>query len=259
MNKDTIPIQEEFISIQGEGLNLGAPYYFIRTGGCPLRCNFCDQESSWYVKQEWMKNIDDVCNEAIAKCAMHCIQWVTITGGEPLIYPKQVVAISQKLRRIGLKVHIETSGHYYHDDVHINSDLYSADAKTPCTGEVHKDGVVGLDRLRDCDQVKCLIATDDDMHYAHDINLRLNGRCTMVLQPFNLEILTDSTKNMTEQMASIRPRSKVTTSALRNRLMVSYINLLQLYMDRTQKGEYWQRTIITPQVHVLAFGNVPGT
>ena len=43
-----LPIQERFVSIQGEGLYTGTPSSFIRVSGCNLRCAWCDTpDSSW--------------------------------------------------------------------------------------------------------------------------------------------------------------------------------------------------------------------
>jgi organic radical activating enzyme len=38
----TLRVNETFLSVQGEGSEIGAPTFFIRLDGCPLRCSWCD-------------------------------------------------------------------------------------------------------------------------------------------------------------------------------------------------------------------------
>ncbi|MBV8281340.1 MAG: 7-carboxy-7-deazaguanine synthase QueE, partial [Candidatus Eremiobacteraeota bacterium] len=38
----TLRVNETFVSVQGEGAQIGAPAFFIRLDGCPLRCAWCD-------------------------------------------------------------------------------------------------------------------------------------------------------------------------------------------------------------------------
>ncbi|MDI6738507.1 MAG: radical SAM protein, partial [Nanoarchaeota archaeon] len=40
-------INEIFLSIQGEGLNMGLPTIFVRTAGCNLRCSYCDTKYAY--------------------------------------------------------------------------------------------------------------------------------------------------------------------------------------------------------------------
>ena len=259
---DKLPVLEQFVTVQGEGRNLGVPYYFIRVGGCPLRCNFCDSEYTWKVDPQSIKDVAEVARAAWQTCNEHHIDWISITGGEPLLYTTQLVTLMTAWRAMSggrLKVHIETSGRYYDEGVHDECDLYSADAKTPCTGEDVKGFAVGLDKMRSYDQVKCLIATDADFAYAHRVNEALDGRCSMVLQPFNQEILTHSTKNMSHQVAASRPAEMPDLQRVRRGVAIGFQWMLERDHHRCAQGEKWQDVVLTPQVHVLAYGNTPAT
>lgn len=257
LQKDKLPILEQFVSVQGEGVNIGKPYYFIRVGGCPLRCNFCDSEYSWVARASTLLEVNKVVANAINACKQNNIEWVSITGGEPLLYPDQLIAMISVLNAVGIKTHIETSGRYYNAAVHEMCTLYSPDAKTPCTGE-HMDGFFkGLDKMRPQDQVKCLIMNDNDMNYAHMVNKALNGRCAMVLQPFNSNIYTNSTVNMNADMRNGKPSDNVPLPDLRNNISETLRWLLMAYQLRTTNGEVWKNVVITPQIHVLAYGNQP--
>jgi len=39
-------VSEMFVSFQGEGLHAGRRHLFVRVGGCPLRCRYCDTPES---------------------------------------------------------------------------------------------------------------------------------------------------------------------------------------------------------------------
>tara|TARA_Y100001972_G_scaffold126589_1_gene180775 strand:- start:1781 stop:2575 length:795 start_codon:yes stop_codon:yes gene_type:complete len=260
--KTKVPVLEEFVSIQGEGRNLGLPYYFIRVAGCPLRCNFCDTERSWKANADQMRDVDEVARKAFDTCEQHGIEWVSFTGGEPMLYTKQMMRMMDLWDGWSdgrYKVHIETSGRFHDLDMHSRCDIYSVDAKTPCTGESIPEFFKGMDHMRSVDQAKCLIHNEADLDFAHKVNIALEGRCTMVLQPFNTAILTDSTKNMQPMMAAARINELPATHNIRRGVGVGLRNLLQAFHRRCGEGEKWLDTIITPQVHVIAYGNEAGT
>src|SRR5271169_2151567 len=74
----TLRVNETFLSVQGEGSAIGAPTFFIRLDGCPLRCSWCDTP---YALAGDAGHITDV--EALAKLSQTARR-VVITGGEPL-------------------------------------------------------------------------------------------------------------------------------------------------------------------------------
>src|SRR5256884_8927770 len=39
-------VSELFVSFQGEGAHAGRRHLFVRLGGCPLRCRYCDEPES---------------------------------------------------------------------------------------------------------------------------------------------------------------------------------------------------------------------
>ncbi len=77
-----ITVHEKFYSVQGEGIHLGRAAYFIRTYGCPVKCDFCDSAGTWHPdhKPEGMERISmsDLADHAHASAAPICV----ITGGE---------------------------------------------------------------------------------------------------------------------------------------------------------------------------------
>tara|TARA_R110002126_G_scaffold14054_1_gene59778 strand:+ start:107 stop:829 length:723 start_codon:yes stop_codon:yes gene_type:complete len=236
--REKLPVLEQFVSIQGEGKNLGTPYVFVRVGGCPLRCRFCDSEYTWTLKKDSIMSTEAVAKLALSQAEAHSIDWISVTGGEPLMYPEQMKMLMQHWwDKGGIKTHIETSGRFYDAEVHNMCDLWSMDIKTPCTNEVNEKDLDHLRFMRSGDQVKCLIEGDADLEYARRVHILLDGRCTMVLQPFNVNVDDTGTD-----------KSLV--------LLEQYNWLVKKVLGA---GMVWSNTIITPQVHVLAFGNTPAT
>jgi len=102
----TLPLMEEFYSIQGEGFHTGKAAYFIRVGGCDVGCHWCDVKESWDEKIHPLIHVDEIVNNALKYPA----RTVVVTGGEPSIYPMDY--LTQQLKEKGFQTHIETSGAY---------------------------------------------------------------------------------------------------------------------------------------------------
>lgn len=100
MNK--IPINETFISIQGEGHFTGTPAFFIRTAGCDLTCPFCD--TNHQLVEE--KDIDELVHVIRESGLKH----VVITGGEPTMHLSALQHLVNHLVPIVKHVQIETNG-----------------------------------------------------------------------------------------------------------------------------------------------------
>lgn len=104
-----IPLQEHFVSVQGEGLLCGTPSTFIRVTGCNLRCAWCDTpRSSWHPEGH------PVSLEAlVTKCAAGP-RHVVLTGGEPTLFPA-LAELSRQLHRRGHHITVETAGTHWQE------------------------------------------------------------------------------------------------------------------------------------------------
>ncbi len=100
----TYPLVETFHSIQGEGAWTGVSAFFIRLGGCDVHCPWCDTKQSWNPKRHPQIALNNIAKEA--KAANPAI--VVVTGGEPLMHDLE--PLTSELHRLGLRVHLETSG-----------------------------------------------------------------------------------------------------------------------------------------------------
>ena len=102
----SLPIMEQFYTLQGEGFHQGRAAYFIRLGGCDVGCVWCDVKESWDAAKHPLISIEDL----VAAVKKTPAEIVVITGGEPLMYDMN--ALTKAMHQTGLKTHIETSGAY---------------------------------------------------------------------------------------------------------------------------------------------------
>ncbi len=110
----TYTVKEMFLTVQGEGANIGRPAVFVRFAGCNLwsgreedrataTCKFCDTEFVGGTK--W--GATALAMEAMALFP-HAGRFCVLTGGEPLL---QVDAtLLRALRANGFQIAVETNG-----------------------------------------------------------------------------------------------------------------------------------------------------
>lgn len=105
----SILINEIFASVDGEVNNCGQgfPTVFVRVQGCNLRCSYCDTKYSWDMELGKIMSVESI---------FHIVQQsgfkkVTITGGEPLMYP-EILYLCKLLINYDFKVSVETNGTY---------------------------------------------------------------------------------------------------------------------------------------------------
>ena len=101
-----LPVMESFYTLQGEGMYHGTAAYFIRLAGCDVGCSWCDVKESWDAEEH--AEIEE--NDLVELAMKSGTKIVVVTGGEPLMY--NLDSLTTKLKRIGLKTHLETSGAY---------------------------------------------------------------------------------------------------------------------------------------------------
>lgn len=101
-----LPVMEDFYTIQGEGFYQGNAAYFIRLGGCEVRCVWCDVKDSWDLNAHPKQAITSLVKKANDSGS----NIVVITGGEPSMH--NLTNLTQSLKIAGLRTHIETSGAY---------------------------------------------------------------------------------------------------------------------------------------------------
>ena len=93
---------------------------------------------------------------------------VEVTGGEPLAQ-KEAFTLIERLCDAGYEVLIETGGYVSTAGLDLRAKVI-LDIKCPASGEEPRNDWSNLERLRaDMDEVKFVIADENDWHYAKDV------------------------------------------------------------------------------------------
>jgi len=96
-----------FETVQGEGMFLGVPSFFIRLQGCSVRCFFCDEKKTWALgtKNEQILNYEEILEQL--QIMNSSLKRVVITGGEPT--EQDIVPFIKFLNNHDYKVALESA------------------------------------------------------------------------------------------------------------------------------------------------------
>lgn len=125
-NAAKAPLIEIFHSVQGEGRFVGMPMAFVRLATCPLRCLYCDTPNSYVAPPRFPVRLggrdgmepnpttSDRAAELVrqvvaANAAGVKTPRVSLTGGEPLVFPEFVREFGRVIRGRGMRLHLETA------------------------------------------------------------------------------------------------------------------------------------------------------
>jgi organic radical activating enzyme len=208
-----VNLVEVFSSVQGEGLYVGSSTLFVRFGECDLRCRWCDTPHSWAraasARIETVRGTGtfrDFTNpvalaDLIAaaeglEVGMH--QFVSFTGGEPLLQPEQLAELARRLRAYGPKIHLETHG------------LHAAalGRVLPFVDVVSMDWKLASDVRRVSDPKRGPV---EDFHSAHAEFLRVAMRAPEVMVKVVVTPATrdDELEEMVRRVAQVAPETAV--------------------------------------------------
>lgn len=154
-------ICETFVSIQGEGLMMGAPTLFIRTSGCNLDCSWCDTKYAFGDGRE--TDVAQLVEMAAG------ISHVCVTGGEPMLQ-EELPELLEALISEGKHVVLETNGSM--DVSRLPKDrnlMISMDIKCPSSGMSERMLASNIAVLGEKDQLKFIIGDDSDFEFATDV------------------------------------------------------------------------------------------
>jgi len=221
----TLRVNETFLSVQGEGSEIGAPTFFIRLDGCPLRCSWCDTPYALAGDAGRTADVDELARGATAAR-------VVITGGEPLA--QDIAPLVARLR--DRHITVETSGTIFADLPDVA--LFSISPKVGSSGYAPKPAVLRrfcatapgrmqlkfvIGEARDYEEaLACMAALADD----------LPARTPIILQP----------------------------ESGRAGHGEHYVTTLRALAERTLADERWARfdVRVLPQLHHLLWGGAPG-
>lgn len=162
---DALPLMEAFYTIQGEGYHKGSSAFFIRIGGCDVGCHWCDVKESWNADLYPPTYIDKIV-EKVKKYS----NIVVVTGGEPLMW--NMAPLTNKLKKEGIKIHIETSGAYP------LTGTWDWICLSPKKTMPPKNNI-----YEKADELKVIIHNNHDIRFAEEQKMHVSKHCKLYLQP----------------------------------------------------------------------------
>lgn len=165
-NSGSLPLMEQFYSIQGEGFYAGRAAVFIRLGGCDVGCVWCDVKESWDAANHPDTAISKIIEFVVeTKC-----DFVVITGGEPAMY--DLTELTNQLKNNGIEIAIETSGVYPLSGT-IDWICFSPKKFKKPTEEIYAQA----------NEIKVIVFNQSDFAWAAEHAEKLNSECKLYLQP----------------------------------------------------------------------------
>ncbi len=187
-----------FTSIQGEGIYIGVPMFFVRLTRCNLRCEWCDTEYAFYEGEEM--SIDSI----VKKVEESGMKWVCITGGEPLLQ-EEVYKLIDILLRKDYKILLETNGSILIDKLPTEENLViSLDIKTPSSKMERTMRFENLNYLGPKDFVKFVIMDEGDFEYAKKIIEKYEIDKEIIFQPVGGTNLKWLAEKVVEEKLNVR-------------------------------------------------------
>lgn len=167
IHENSLPVMEDFYTIQGEGFHQGKAAYFVRLAGCDVGCVWCDVKESWDVNKHPYIKTEEIVNKIKATSTTNI---VVITGGEPLMHNLDTLTAS--LQEAKFKTHIETSG------AHPLSGHWDWICLSPKKFKSPLDEILPL-----ANELKIVIFNKSDFEWAENYASKMNPNCKLYLQP----------------------------------------------------------------------------
>ena len=162
----SLPVMEDFYTLQGEGFHQGKAAYFIRLGGCDVGCVCCDVKDSWDAEKHPKLKVGSLRLKVKETPA----EIVVITGGEPLMH--DLTELTKELQGAGLKTNIETSG------AHPLSGSWDWICLSPKKFKAPLAGIVPL-----ANELKIVVFNKSDFDWAEKYAALVSPSCKLFLQP----------------------------------------------------------------------------
>ncbi len=121
-------LSEIYLSLQGEGIWVGIPMVIVRMTGCHRRCRYCDTEFALVAEKRariwlgWRRGepkltVDNpITAQQVAEWVLQAsgqgnfANWVSFTGGEPLLQADFLAELGATLKELGFRILLETEG-----------------------------------------------------------------------------------------------------------------------------------------------------
>ena len=237
-----IPVIEYFgPTVQGEGALTGQISYFLRTGVCPYRCTWCDsmhavdpkqikKHATYMTQEEILKHLQGLYEHGAVK------QWVTLSGGDPLMW--DLTKVVHGLRLDEMKVAVETQGSFCPEWLDY-VDLITCSPKPPSSGMSEK---VSYD-----------IISEYQSKYAKRLILKV-----VIFDRHDLEF-AESIKEAYPHIPFYLSLGTPTYPLLKGSdLNIDLIRRYRWLADQFLKRPRLHGATISPQMHTLLFGRAKG-
>lgn len=227
-------------TIQGEGILIGLPTVFVRTGGCDYRCSWCDTlhaVDSEYREQWLPMGVEEIWQEVVKLSGGKPLT-VSLSGGNPAIQP--LAPLIARGREEGYRFALETQGSLA-KDWFADLDVLVLSPKPPSSG-METDWHAFDDCLRmaaDGPQValKIVVFDERDYAYARDAAARY-PHLQLYLQPGNHTPPPPDDDDAQVDIDGIIDR--------------------MLWLVGKVTEDRWFEARVLPQLHVLLWGNRRG-
>lgn len=221
-------------TIQGEGVLIGQPTVFVRTGGCDYRCSWCDTlhavDSAY--RHEWKPMSAEEIMAEVETLSGGVPLMVSLSGGNPAIQNLGgLIKLGQsKAYRFALETQGSVAQEWFKD-----LDVLTLSPKPPSSGMV-----TDWQKLEDCIRaakdtaqtvLKCVVFDEADYAYARDVAARFPD-LDFTLQPGNHKV---------EDGADLE--------GLNERLR---------WLIERAAQDRWFKARVLPQLHVIIWGNLRG-
>jgi 7-carboxy-7-deazaguanine synthase len=221
-------------TIQGEGALAGVKSHFLRFGGCPYRCKWCD--SLHAVIPEQIKAIAKPMTTPeilAAVLALPPSPWVTLTGGDPVMWDLEQLVCELAISNIN--VNVETEGFLWRDWLKY-CPMVTVSPKPPSSGMEDKLDVELLNKYIDeCRRIciKVVVFDEIDYHWAIGLQRLLGGRSMHL---------------------SVGTHQKLGDTHTKELIMAQ---MTWLY-EKVANDPLANNFVVLPQLHVLAWGTKQG-
>lgn len=162
----TLPVMEDFYTLQGEGFHQGKAAYFVRLGGCDVGCVWCDVKDSWDASKHPSVSEDEI----VSRITQSAAKIVVITGGEPLMH--NLDSLTTKIQSAGLQTHIESSGS------HPLSGHWNWICLSPKKFKAPLPEILPL-----AQELKIVVFNKSDFEWAEQFRAQVSPSCKLYLQP----------------------------------------------------------------------------
>ncbi len=156
-----VEVCEVFKSLQGEGLTVGLPAFFIRLSGCSLKCRYCD------TPQAFLPGKLTEIGELVEEVRKSGFSTVVITGGEPVEQENlpELIASLSKIRSVK-RIILETSGILWRELPQEKLTVVLSPKPPTMKDEFPLEGVFRfLETFKDV-QLKVGVLTEEDLNFA---------------------------------------------------------------------------------------------